>query len=116
MRRRTTLLQRFSVVTLITTVAMGAILASEVTSSIEQTAVESARNDLAEAVRTRNPFWLDMSDPKAEFARLHDGKADYDAWKKDTDTMLAGYAVYRIKIWNSKRQIIWSDDASLVGQ
>src|SRR3954471_24989426 len=105
MRKQTTLLQRFSVLTLIMTVMISVLLAFQVTSSIEETAVERARNDLAEAVRTRQPFWLSMSNPRAEFSRLHDGK-DYAAWKDYTDEMLRGYPIYRIKIWSKSGQVI----------
>src|SRR5438477_7953836 len=116
MRKQTTLLQRFSIVTLIMTVAISALLVFQVTSSIEQTAVDSARNDLAEAVRTRQPFWLHMPDPKAEFSRLHNGNEDYATWKSYMDEMLRGYAIYRVKVWNTSSQVIWSDDPSQIGQ
>lgn len=116
MRRQITLLQRFSVVTLLTTAAMAVILALQVTSSIERTALEGARNELAEVIRSRRPFWLDAPDPGAEFARLHDAPADYQAWRLNTDSMLLGYAIYRIKVWNREGTIIWSDAPDLIGQ
>ena len=57
-----------------------------------------------------------MSDPRDEFSRLHDGEADYAAWKNYMDEMLRGYPIYRIKIWNKSSQVIWSDDPSQIGQ
>jgi class 3 adenylate cyclase len=116
MKRQITLLQRFSIVTLATTLIIGAWLGYQVTSSIEQAAVERARNDLAEAVRSRRPFWLETANPSSEFARLHNSPQDYDNWKNSTDAMLAGYPIYRIKVWNTASQIIWSDDPSVIGQ
>ncbi|MFL5735135.1 MAG: adenylate/guanylate cyclase domain-containing protein [Chloroflexia bacterium] len=116
MRKQTTLLQRFSIVTLVMTVVISVLLAIQVTSSIEQTALDSARNDLAEVIRTRQPFWLQMSDPRGEFARTHEDPQDYAAWKTRMDAIFTGYAVYRIKVWNSSSQVIWSDDPALIGQ
>jgi class 3 adenylate cyclase len=92
------------------------MLAYQVTSSIEETAVERARNDLAEAVKTRQPFWLYLSDPKGEFSRLHDGSEDFATWSTYTDKMLLGYPIYRVKVWSTSSQIIWSDDPTLIGQ
>lgn len=115
MHRHSTLLQRFSAVTLITTAIIGIWLGYKVTSSIEQAAIEHARTDLAEAMRARRPFWLDSPDPQAEMARLHDG-SDYDEWKASMDSMLKGYAIYRVKVWNAERRIVWSDAAWLIGE
>src|SRR5438067_12777819 len=110
MRKQTTLLQRFSIITLLMTVVISVVLAFQVTSAIEQTALERARNDLAETVRTRQPFWLYMSDPRGEFYRTHDGTEDYATWKSYMDEMLRGYPIYRVRVWSTSSQVIWSDD------
>jgi class 3 adenylate cyclase len=109
-------LQRFSAVTLVTTAIIALLLGSQVTASIERAAVENARDELAEVIRAKHPFWLETPDARAEFSNLHSSPEEYDAWKYNTDNMLSGYAIYRIKVWNTDRQIIWSDQADLIGE
>src|SRR5829696_2009501 len=116
MRRQITLLQRFSLLALIATAALGVALGLQITASIETTAVEHARNDLAEAIRSRRPFWMESPDLKGEFKKLRNDWEEYNAWKESVDYMLSGYAIYRVKIWNSERQIIWSDEPTIIGE
>src|SRR5204863_8961311 len=85
MRRQVTLLQRFSVLTLMTTVVISVLLGYQVTSSIQQTALDRARNDLAEAVYNRKPFWLTTGDPKAALSRLHSNPEEWNAWNASVD-------------------------------
>jgi class 3 adenylate cyclase len=116
MRREITFLQRFSLLTLGATAALGLALGLQITASIETTAVERARHDLAETIRARRPFWMESPDLKGEFKRLRNDWEEYNAWKESVDYMLLGYAIYRVKIWNSEGQIIWSDEPSIIGE
>ena len=115
MRRRITLLQQFSLVALVTTVIIAVWLGYQVTSSIEQTAVDNARNEVAQAVRSRNPFWFNVPDPKAEFSKVHSSQQEMAYWYTQTNQLLAGYPIYRIKAWSTTNQVVWSDDPTIIG-
>lgn len=101
---------------MLTTIIISLVLGYQVTSSIERTALDRARNELAEAVHSRKPFWLEGANPKAELSRLHNDQADWNAWNASVDNMLSGYAVYRVKVWSQSSRIVWSDDKGIIGQ
>lgn len=104
-------LRRFSLITLCALVLFGLFFGVLVTRSIEQNMLERSRQLSAEYISTvvSTEFSLqELSTPRSG--------ADYAAFASKIGRIVLGPQVVRAKFWNSKRQIVWSDDPKLVGQ
>ncbi len=104
-------LQRFSLITLCALVFFGLFFGVLVTRFIEQNMLERSRQLSAEYISkvVSTEFSLmELSIPRSG--------ADYAAFSSKIDRIVLGPQVVRAKFWNSKRQIVWSDDQKLVGQ
>ncbi len=109
--KKLTLIQKFSLLCLITIVLFGFALAWVVTSFIERNMLIRSEETTAEFVHEeikRELSLADITTPK--FA------SDYDDFSQKVSHLTLGPYVIRVKIWNSDQVIVWSEDRRLVGQ
>ncbi len=120
--RRLTLLQVFSLISLVGVIAIGLGLGVLIGNTIETSSITGARDQLADVIRSRagyggpngTPALLDL--PPAEFARPHTAPADYDAWNGRVLRMFEGLPVYLVKVWSTDSTIVWSDRPDRIGE
>jgi class 3 adenylate cyclase len=120
--RRLTLLQLFSLISLVGVVAIGLGLGVLIGNAIEQSAITSARDQLADVIRSRvgystpngMPALIDL--PPAQFGQPHTAKDDYDQWNSRVLGVFQGLPIYLIKVWNTDSTIVWSDRADRIGE
>lgn len=108
--KRISLLQRFSLLSLIALVVANFALGTLITHNLHQHAVEGAKELTARIV---------LSEVLNEFSRedLASAKvSDYEKFTKKIKHLTFGPNVVRLKIWSKDRVVIWSDDQRLVGQ
>lgn len=104
-------LQRFSFITLCALFLFGLLFGILVTRSIEQNMLERSRQLSAEYISkvVSSEFSpQELSTPRSG--------ADYAVFASKIGRIVLGPQVVRVKFWNSKRQIVWSDNLRLVGQ
>ena len=104
------LLQRFSILSLISLLVASVILGLTITYILQQHALESAKNLTAQIVLSESikEFTAEeLSVPRVE---------DYEAFSQKIKHLTFGPHIVRVKIWSKDRVVIWSDDRRLVGQ
>jgi class 3 adenylate cyclase len=112
---RLTLLQLFSLTSLIGVILIGLGLATLVSNIIEQVALDRARDRLADIIRSGadtpiapgKPALADL--PPATFATLHNAPADFAWWDAHVIQMLAGQPIYLVKVWSPDSTVVWTD-------
>lgn len=104
-------LQRFSLITLCALVLFGLLFGFLVTRSIEQNMLERSRQLSAEYIS--KVVTTEFSPQELDTPGYG---ADYTAFASKIGKIVLGPQVVRAKFWNSKRQIVWSDDPKLVGK
>lgn len=104
-------LQHFSLITLCAFVLFGLLFGLLVTRSIEQNMLERSRQLSAEYIS--KVVTSEFSPEELSTPRYG---ADYTAFANKIGRVVLGPQVVRAKFWNSRRQIVWSDDPKLVGQ
>ncbi len=87
--------------------ALGVIL----TSSIEKSAVDRAKNETAKFVAAE----VDKVFPGMDFSLPMTGPR-YEDFQKGVSPLLFNPSIKRIKVWNLDRVIVWSDERQLVGE
>ncbi|NQT20678.1 MAG: PAS domain S-box protein [Planctomycetes bacterium] len=109
--RRWPLILRFSVLCLVALAAFGVVLGYVLTSALEHNAITRSCETTAAFVSERIALGLaaaDFDDPKHG--------ADYDELDEKVRQLYLGPGVEGIRIWNTARVIVWSDDKALVGR
>lgn len=104
-------LHRFSLVILLALAIVGTIFAWIVTRTIELNMLERSRQLSANYISTvvSREFSIDeLSIPRTG--------NDYDAFTAKVRRLTFGPQVLRIKFWNKKNEVVWSDDYRLVGK
>lgn len=121
--RRVTLLQAFSVISLIGVIAIGSGLGVLISNQLEELAVARARDQLGDMIRDRAGYppspgakaIIDLT--PAEFSTLHNSPADYKAWNAQVFRMFESLPIYRVKVWRPDSTIVWADDGGkVIGQ
>src|SRR5439155_18410297 len=127
-RPRVTLLQLFSLLTLLGLVVIGLSLGELMSESVAVVAEARARDELTDVIRSRNPFWLDES-PDA-FRTVHVNSADDVArlqaqsvaavadgkdWENKIGSIVAGLPTYQVKLWSPDARVIWTDRPADLG-
>ena len=108
--KQLSLLQRFSILSLVSLVAVNLVLGWTITTALYTHALEGAKALTAKIVlsETRNEFTPEeLVAPKL---------ADYEEFSRKVAHLTFGPNIVRVKIWNRDRVVIWSDDRRLVGQ
>ncbi|HMA34605.1 MAG TPA: adenylate/guanylate cyclase domain-containing protein [Chloroflexia bacterium] len=121
--RRATLLQIFSLISLIGVVVIGVVLGSLISNTIETQAIDRARDRLADVIRNGAGFRETVTSTAiidltpAQFATLHspDHPAEYNWWSGQIFRTLAGLPVFMVKVWSPQATVVWSD-RDIVGQ
>lgn len=105
-----TLLQRFSILSLLSLTLVSVALGWIITYNLEQDLLLRAKLLTAQVVAEEAGKEFDMDElvtPKT---------TDYDTFAKKLQHLTFGPNIIRIKIWNKDRVVVWSDDRRLVGQ
>lgn len=105
-----TLLQRFSILSLLSLTLVSMALGWIITNNLEQDLLFSAKLLTAQIVAEEVVKEFDLNElvsPKT---------TDYDTFSKKLHHLTLGPNIIRIKIWNKDRVVVWSDDKRLVGQ
>jgi putative nucleotidyltransferase with HDIG domain len=106
-----TLLQRFALTSLVVFVGLGVAIGYLLNGFIVNTALESARNTAYDTLHSRLIGWLDARD----LASPMTGRRYHQFQSFIQQTILSQRTV-RVKVWNSRGVVIYSDDRSLVGK
>lgn len=109
--RKTTLVQRFSLLCLAALILFGVALGWIVTSSLERNMLQRSEQLVASIVsdEVRNEFAAaDLVTPKLG--------SEYDVFSDKMSHLSFGPDIVRVKIWNRDRVVVWSDEEQLVGQ
>ncbi|MBI4679671.1 MAG: hypothetical protein HY753_00270, partial [Nitrospirae bacterium] len=109
-RRRLTLLQRFSILSILSLSFISIVMGRVITHTLEQYRLYNAKQITANIVsdEVKKGFQAaELSTPKI---------ADYDVFSEKVKHLTLGPDVERIKIWNKDKVVVWSDDKQLVGQ
>lgn len=104
-------LQRFSITTFIAMAIFGALFGWVLARAIEQNMLDRSRQLSAEYIA--NVVTREFSPADLVTPRLAE---DYDVFSKKVSRLVFGPHVLRVKFWNKKRQVVWSDDMRLVGK
>ena len=107
---RLSLLQRFSLLSLLAVVLVNVVFSWTISKVLHDHAVDSAKALTANIV---------LSESRAEFTREELATPrldDYEAFSRKVDHLTFGPHVVRVKIWDRDGRVIWSDDRRLVGQ
>lgn len=112
--RRVTLLQLFSLLSLLGVIVIGVGLGTVIGASIEDAAIANARDKLSDVVRAGAARYFDI--PPAEFAALHTAPDDYNVWDQRMVHIFSGLPIYVVKVWNTQSTIVWSDQQEQIGQ
>jgi len=105
-----TLLQRFSILSILSLTLVSVALGWIITYNLEQDLLLRAKLLTAQVVAEEVGKEFDLSElviPKTK---------DYDAFTKKLHHLTFGPSIIRIKVWNKDRVVVWSDDRRLVGQ
>ncbi|TAN44265.1 MAG: hypothetical protein EPN22_07200 [Nitrospirae bacterium] len=105
-----TLLQRFSILSLLSLAVVSVALGWIITYNLEQDLLLRAKLLMADVVAEEVGKEFDLNEllsPKTD---------DYEAFAKKLRHLTFGPDIIRIKIWNKDRVVVWSDDRRLVGQ
>ncbi len=138
--RRITLLQFFSLISLISVLLISVLLGLLVSDAIQTSSTTTARDNLADVVRAHVLVRDLAHEPApsgstvtgiapllassvlvlapADLNRLHpngDG-TDWESWHQSVVAMFSGLPIYMVKIWSPDYRVIWSDRANLVGE
>ena len=138
--RRITLLQFFSLISLISVLLISVLLGLLVSDAIQTSSITTARDTLADIVRahvlvrdsTREPLAaantntaiaplmapaLLVLEP-ASVNQLHPSSdmADWESWHQPVVAMFAGLPIYLVKVWSTDERVVWSDRANLIGE
>ncbi|MDQ2806039.1 MAG: adenylate/guanylate cyclase domain-containing protein [Chloroflexota bacterium] len=138
--RRVTLLQFFSLISLISVLLISILLGLLVSDAIQTSSITTARDTLADVVRAhvlvRDPSQepavaanvvtssaplmapaLLMRQP-SDLSRLHpySDLTDWESWHQPVVAMFSGLPIYLVKIWSPDHRIVWSDRANLIGE
>src|SRR3954451_4939672 len=134
--RRVTLLQWFSLISLVGVIIISVLLGLLISDAIETSTISTTRNNLTDLVRSHvivrdpvaeaaitavNPPSPISTDTlllltPADFARTHPDGADEEYWHRSAINMLSGIPVYLIKVWRPDHTIIWSDRQGRIGE
>lgn len=138
--RRITLLQFFSLISLISVLVISVLLGLLVSDAIQTSAITTARDTLADIVRAHVLVRDPSREPVAaanvvttvaplmapallvrqpsDLLRLHPNSdaTDWESWHQPVVAMFAGLPIYEIKVWNPDHRIIWSDRPNLIGE
>ena len=109
--KKYSLLQRYSLFSLAAFLVAGFAIGTILTSSIEKSAIDRAKNETAQFVVTEvkrvfpgMDFRLPMTGPR------------YDGFQKEVPHLFFNPSIKRIKVWNLESVIVWSDERQLVGK
>lgn len=109
--RRIGLIQRFSLISLIAFLALGAVFGWVVTNSLEQNMVARTKELSAKFI---------SAEVEKEFRgkafMLAGGESGREKMAETVRHLNLGPNVVRIKIWNKEQVVLWSDDERLIGQ
>jgi class 3 adenylate cyclase len=134
--RRVTLLQWFSLISLIGVVLISLLLGLLISDAIESSTISTTRNNLTDLVRShvivRDPVveaGLNAVNPPSpistdtlllltpdDFQRTHPDGADEEYWHRSAINMFSGIPIYLIKVWRPDHTIIWSDRLARIGE
>ena len=101
---------KFSVVILSALLVVGSVFGWVLTRNIEHNMLERSRQLSAayiSQVISREFTKLELTTPHV---------LDFDQFSRKVQRLAFGPHVQRIKIWNTKREVVWSDDRRLVGK
>ncbi len=109
--RKMTLIQRFSLVSLVAIVLFGVVFGWVITTSLERNMLMWSKQMAASIVsdEVKKEFTV------ADFVTPKTGP-DYDVFSERMGRLSFGPEVERIKVWNRDKVIVWSDEQQLVGQ
>ena len=105
-----TLLQRFSLLSILSLTLVSVALGWIITYNLEQDLLLRTKILTAQVVAEEVDKEFDLNElamPKIQ---------DYDTFAKTLRNLTFGPDIIRIKIWNKDRVVVWSDDRRLVGQ
>ena len=138
--RRITLLQFFSLISLISVLLISVLLGLLVSDAIQTSAITTARDTLADIVRAHVLVRDPSREPVAaanvitgvaplmapallvrqpsDLLRLHPNSdaTDWESWHQPVVAMFAGLPIYEVKVWNTDHRIVWSDRPNFIGE
>ncbi len=138
--RRITLLQFFSLISLISVLLISVLLGLLVSDAIQTSSITTARDTLADVVRAHVLVRDPAREPAAaantvtgiaplvapallvrqpdDLSRLHPSSdaTDWESWHQPVVAMFAGLPIYEVKVWNPDHRIVWSDRPALIGE
>ncbi|MEW6109003.1 MAG: ATP-binding protein [Nitrospirota bacterium] len=106
-----TLVQRFSLISLIAMIIAGTVIGWFITRSLENNIVMRTKELSAEFISgelSKELPVLDLSIPKKE--------QDYNSFSQIAKHLTLGAHIVQIKIWNRDKVVVWSTEKELVGQ
>ncbi|HEX9850094.1 PAS domain S-box protein [Candidatus Deferrimicrobium sp.] len=109
--KRFSLLQRFSLLGLAAFLMAGIAIGGILTSSVEKSAVDRAKNETARFVASE----VDRVFRGMDF-RLPMTGTRYEDFQRRVPHLFFNPSIRRIKVWNLESVIVWSDERRLVGE
>lgn len=109
--KNTTLLQRFSLLSLMALIIFGIVFGWIITTALEQDMLARSEritaNIISKAVQNECTV-AELINPKTG--------ADYDAFTEKVTHFSLGPNIERVKVWNKDMVVVWSDEKQLVGK
>lgn len=109
--KRSSLIQRFSLLSLAAFLVVGLVLGGILTSSLEKTVVDRSKNETARFVIAE----VDRVFPGMDFSVPMTGPR-YEDFQKGASHLKFDPSIKRIKVWNPDSVVVWSDERQLVGK
>src|SRR5579859_4041912 len=108
---RLTLVQRFALASLLVFVGLGVAIGYLLNGFIVDTALQSARNTAYDTEHGRLVHWL----TPADLSRPMTGRR-YQQFQAFVQQSILSRRTVRVKVWNPRGVVIYSDDRSIVGK